>query len=433
LAWFKLNPIHLAFSSWFDSFSSLGKIFGIIGFVLYGINLLLAIRQRWLENFFNGLNRVYIAHHITGGIALAFLVFHPLFLAIRYIESNALVSLQLAAKQLLPVGINFAGTFPDVRHNVSLNAGLIAFVGMVVLLLLTFFVQLPYRIWLFTHKFLGVAFLFAGFHVLFINSDVHRSNFLTIYMAIWTIIGIVAFTYRTIFGNIIVRRSPYKVDRIEVVAGNTVAVELIPLENPIDFKPGQFVFIRFLWATKDGIIKEVHPFSIASAPAEKSMRLYMKALGDYTNSLKRLEVGAIAEVEGAFGKFSYTRYGEKPQVWIGGGIGVTPFLSMARSINPSSPEIDMFYSVVKRSELVDQVALKDFLPKHYPQFKYHQFISEEQTGFIDAKYITASIGDLTGKEIFLCGPPPMMKSLRSQFKQMGIPNRRIHSEEFSMS
>lgn len=120
-------------------------------------------------------------------------------------------------------------------------------------------------------------------------------------------------------------------------------------------------------------------------------------------------------------------------MWIAGGIGATPFLSMARSFNPNSPQVDMFYSVVKRAELVDQNALKDFLPTHYSQFKYHEYVGEEQQGFLTAKYITEQIGDLKGKEIFICGPPPMMKGLRAQFKELGIPNRKIHTEEFSMS
>lgn len=428
-----IRPFGSSYNTWYNAFANLGRILGIVGFILYAINMLLAIRKRWLEHLFGGLNRVYIAHHITGGIALAFLVFHPLFLAIRYIEVGSLVSLQAAAKQLLPKGADMAGAFPLIQENLTLDAGIIAFWGMVVLLIITFFVRLPYRLWLFTHRFLGVAFLFAGLHVLFINSDVKNNAFLFTYMAIWIVIGLAAFTYRTLLGNIIVRRSPYRVDRVAVVAGNTIAVELSAIEHPIDFVPGQFVFARFLWSNEDGISKEAHPFSIASAPGEKTLRLYMKALGDYTNGLKRLRVGTIAEVEGAFGKFSYTHYGDTPQVWIAGGIGVTPFLSMARSIKPDSPQIDMFYSVVKREELVDQNALDDFLPNRYPQFKYYTYIADEQPGYLTAKYIEEKIGSLQGKEIFVCGPPAMMKSMRAQLRKMGIPNRKIHSEEFSMS
>lgn len=428
-----IHPVTSSYSTWYNFFANIGRLMGIIGFVLYAINLLLSARMRWLEDYFGGLNRVYIAHHITGGIALAVLVFHPLFLAIRYIEVGLLNSLTPAAKQLLFKGIDFSDSFPSVQESISFNAGIIAFWGMVVLLVLTFFVNLPYRIWLFTHRFLGVAFLFAGVHVLFISSDVKNNMWLFGYMAVWLFVGLAAFTYRTLLGNIFVRRSPYKVERVDVVAGNTIAVEMTPIERPIDFRPGQFVFVRFLWTTKDGIIKEAHPFSIASAPAEKTLRLYMKALGDYTTSLKRLQPGTIAEIEGAFGRFSYTQFGDTPQVWIAGGIGVTPFLSMARSFGQNSPQVDMFYSVVKKEELLDQQALSEFLPQHYQQFKYFTYVAEEQPGFLTAQYIQDKIGPLKGKEIFICGPPPMMKSMRAQLRALGIPNRKIHTEEFSMS
>lgn len=428
----QMHPIS-EYGSWNGFFANFGKITGLIGFVLYAINLLLSTRLRFLEELFGGLNRVYIAHHITGGIALALLLFHPLFLAIRYIEIHALESLQEAAKQLLPRGMNFSGDFPTLLDDVSFNAGIIAFIGMVALLFLTFFVKLPYRIWLFSHRFLGLAFMFAGIHTLYISSDVKRTPVLFWYMFIWITIGIVSFVYRSLLSNIFVRRAPYTVDRLQVFAGNTVAVEMTPIDKPINFKPGQFVFIRFIWSTKDGIIKEAHPFSIASAPGEDSLRLYMKALGDYTKSLKNLKPGTVAEIEGAFGKFSYTHYGDAPQVWIAGGIGVTPFLSMARSLNPSSPPVDMFYSVLKRDELVDQKALAEFLPSHYSQFRYFPYVGEEQPGFLNAQYINEKVGSLQGKEIFICGPPPMMKSLRAQLRAMGIPNRKIHSEEFSMS
>jgi predicted ferric reductase len=159
----------------------------------------------------------------------------------------------------------------------------------------------------------------------------------------------------------------------------------------------------------------------------------MKALGDFTTSLKRLEPGTIAEIEGAFGRFLPARFDDSPQIWIAGGIGITPFLSIARSFDNNKPQVDMFYSVQTKAELIDQQALEELLPKHFPQFKYHTFINDEQQGFLSATYINEKAGGVAGKEIFLCGPPPMMKALRAQLKEMGVPNSKIHSEEFSMS
>lgn len=430
IVWLSAHPP--VFADTYDVFSTIGKALGIAGFMLYAINLILAARVRWLEPPFGGLNRVYIAHHLTGGIALALLVFHPLFLAIRQIELTTLTTLQDAAKELLPRGIDFSVTFPEVLDDVAYNAGIIAFIGMVVLLVITFYVHLPYRIWLYTHRFLGVAFLFAGFHVLFIPSDISRSPILFWYIALFTVLGITAFIYRTIMGNVFVRRVPYKVEIVQTIAGNTIAVEMSPIEKRLDFKPGQFVFVRFIWANKDGIINEVHPFSIASAPSEPHLRLYMKALGDFTGSLKHLKPGTIAEIEGAYGKFSYSQFGDTPQIWIAGGIGITPFLSMARSYDRESPPVHLFYSVVHKEELLDQMALRDYLPVHYPSFIYHPYVADEQKEFLNVKYIAEQVGGVGNKEIFICGPPPMMKALRTQFKELGVPNRKIHSEEFSM-
>ena len=159
---FATNDVGELFYDVPETLKTFGKITALVGFVLYAINLLLAVRKQWLENFFNGLNRVYIAHHITGGIALSFLLFHPLLLAAQYVNFSSLSSLRYAADYLLPDTFNSMDELAAIQEVVAFDSGIIALIGMVVLLVLTFFVKLPYRLWLFTHRFLGVAFLFAG-------------------------------------------------------------------------------------------------------------------------------------------------------------------------------------------------------------------------------------------------------------------------------
>ncbi len=435
IRWFMLSTLSNRFGSVNLVFLSIGRLTGLIGFMLYAISLVLSIRRRWLESFFGGLNRVYIAHHITGGLALVFVLFHPVFLAFRYIELSALSTIKDAARSLLPKAIHFDRSYYEIQDAVALNNGIIAFTGMVTLLFITFFVKLPHRIWVFTHKFLGVAFLFAGLHTLMAVSDVYHDAFLKIYFILWTLIGLSAYTYRSLLGNMFIRRSPYRVVSAGLFPGNVVHVFFEPIDKPIDFQPGQFVFVRFLWSGDDSISQESHPFSIASAPNEPGhqFRLYMKALGDFTDSLKKLKPGTIAEIEGAFGRFIPGRYNTSPQVWIAGGIGITPFLSAARNFNNNQPPVDMFYSVKTKDELIDQTALAEYLPKTYKQFRYFPFIGEEQKGHLSASFVFEKSGSLKGKEIFICGPPTMMKGLRDQFKAMGIPNDKIHTEEFALT
>lgn len=431
--WLIISKDNLVFADSYVLFSSLGKVTGLIGLVLYAINLLLAARTRWLENFFGGLNRVYIAHHITGGIALILLLVHPIALALRAVSVSDLTTLREAALFLLPRTIAQDASLADFQQAMSINAGIVAFLGMVVLLVLTFFVKLPYRLWLFTHKFLGVAFMLAGLHVVYISSDVSSNAGLKYYLIGWIVIGLAAFTYRTLMSNVFVRRSTYRVEEVRVVGGNVVSLTFDALHRPINYKPGQFVFIKFLNAGNDGITSEAHPFSIASSPKEHRLRLLVKSLGDYTSALKNIKPGTVAEIEGAYGKFTFTRFGAAPQIWIAGGIGVTPFLSMARSYDQNSPNVDMIYSVVSRSELLDQRAIAEMLPSVHPTFRYFPYVADEQEGFLTAQKIDELCGGVKGKEIFICGPPAMMKSLRQQLGQMGVPGRKIHSEEFSMT
>jgi predicted ferric reductase len=416
---------------------SIGRVTGLVGMVMYAMNLVYATRLRFLEWFFGGLNRVYIAHHMLGGLALAFLSLHPLFLALRYVQ----VSLQQAALLLLPNGIlplpalfsRHAVLHGQVLEQWAIFFGIIAFWGMVVLLLVTFFINIPYRIWLFTHKFLGVAFFFGGLHVLFITSDTSKNGPLKYYILTITVLGLIAYIYKTLAGKILIRRYKYTVDSLRVVGGSVMEIYLKAQSSALNFKPGQFVFVRFLNAHKGGVSSEWHPFSISSAPHEPHLRISVKGLGDYTNKLNGLLPGVQAEVEGAYGRFSYTKADNRDQIWVAGGIGITPFLSMARSLPPTGYRIDLYYSVKTSSELIDWKALELIGSHRKNNFRIFPYIGDQQKGHLSADFIEQNSGGLAGKEIFICGPPPMMDGLRAQFKKKAVPGVRLHTEEFAMS
>lgn len=416
---------------------AIGRVTGLIGMIMYALNLVYATRLRFLEWFFGGLNRVYIAHHLLGGLALVFLSLHPLFLSLRYIQ----VSMKQAALLLLPNGLTPLSALFN-RH-VELHAailqqwavtfGIIAFWGMVVLLLVTFFIKIPYRLWLFTHKFLGVAFVIAGLHVLFISSDTAKSGALKYYILLMTGIGIVAYIYRTLVGRILIRKYRYIVDDVKVEQGHVMHILMHAAGQKMSYKPGQFVFIRFLHPETSGVTQEWHPFSISSSPKDEQLRLSVKGLGDYTNKLIELKPGSMAEVEGAYGHFSYNNFNNQNQIWIAGGIGVTPFISMAKSLPDAGYKIDLYYSVKTASELIDWEKLTDLAFVRHGNLRLFPYIGDQEQGYLNADYIEKKSGGLEGKDIFICGPPPMMKGMRQQLKQKSVPGARIHSEEFAMS
>jgi predicted ferric reductase len=416
---------------------NLGRVTGLVGMIMYALNLVYATRLRFLEVFFGGLNRVYIAHHMLGGLALIFLSLHPLFLALRYIQVSVLqASLMLIPNGLSPMSALFdtkAVIHAEVLAQWAIFLGIIAFWGMVGLLLVTFFIKIPYHLWLFTHKFLGLFFFIGGLHVLFITSDTSKNGPLKWYILTMTAIGIAAFIYRTVVGKILIRKYKYNVVKVETVGGNVTHIVMQPVKELMSYKPGQFVFVRFLEVVDQGISREWHPFTISSAPSDPYLRLSVKGLGDYTNGLAKLQAGAVADIEGAYGRFSYTNFKNKKQIWVAGGIGITPFLSMAKSLPQNDYQVDLYYSVKTSSELIDWDTFKEIYNLEKGRFRVFPFIADQQEGYLSADYIAKQSGGVEGKDIFICGPPPMMASMRKQFRAMSIPGTSIHSEEFGMS
>lgn len=437
LLWLRIHPVSDLFSSDFSTtMLSWGRLTGIVGMVMYALNLILSTRLKFIEDMFGGLNRVYIAHHILGGLALILLCFHPLFLALQYVTT----SLREAGYILIPHDLVPISALFDTNHDLHLDVlqqwalffGIIAFWAMVALLIITFYIKISYQTWLFTHKFLGGAFFLAGLHVLFINSDTSSSALLKFYVLGITALGMGAFVYKTLMPKIFIKRSRYQVLSVTMQNPSVAKVSLHPVTRPIVYKPGQFVFIRFLKSGVKELSDEWHPFSISSVPGG-SLEITIKALGDFTGNLSKLPSGTVAEIEGAYGRFTYSNFKNLNQIWIAGGIGITPFLSMAKSLPAQGYSIDLYYSVKSESELIDWQELANIALTRNGNFRLIPFVADTQQGFLDTKFMLGYSKTFAGKEIFICGPPPMMKSLKVQLKKAGVKKSNIHSEEFAMS
>ncbi len=109
--WARIHPVS-SVDGFVSTMLNLGRITGLVGTVMYALNLVYATRLRFLEDWFGGLNRVYIAHHMLGGLALVMLSFHPLFLALRYVTTN----IKQAALLLVPNGLFPVSALFDTTH-----------------------------------------------------------------------------------------------------------------------------------------------------------------------------------------------------------------------------------------------------------------------------------------------------------------------------
>lgn len=238
-------------------------------------------------------------------------------------------------------------------------------------------------------------------------------------------VAIYSYIYHTVLGIYTTKKYLYLVKGVKDLGEGITEVILSPKKDKLDFKAGQYAFISF---DSDIVGKESHPFSFSSKQNETDISFTIKNLGDFTAKVKNIKLGTIAKIEGPFGKFSYDMTDKKKQIWIAGGIGVTPFLSMAKSIQKENGyEVDLYYCVRNEKEAV---YLEELLALKNDNFKIIPFYSD-QDGFINANIIKEKSG-LVEKSIFICSPVPMIQALKKQFKNNGIALSSIYSEEFSL-
>ena len=411
LLWLNVPSSQSRLAGFSTILASLGQLFGLVGVVLFSINLILSARLRLFDRYLNGLNNVYLKHNQIGQIALILLLFHPLLLISKY-----------------SVNIHEAALFLWLSDDWAINWGILALGIMIFLIVITLYLMPKYNIWKWTHKFLGLAFFLAALHVWLIPSDVSIYLPLRIYIISLAGLGLAAFLYKSILGRFLIKKYKYVVTDVKLANNLVIEIILRPQTEKITFSPGQFVFLNF----KDSRIGlESHPFSLTSAPTDNEITFLIKNLGDYTKTLNDLTLGTIAEVEGPFGNFSFEKTIRKSQIWIAGGIGITPFISMAKDLPlDQGYKIDLLYCVRNENETVKFDLLENISAMSNGCFRVILFCSNS-SGRITIDSIKNLAGSILEKEILICAPPAMIQSLKKTLTLNGVARKYIHSEEFS--
>jgi predicted ferric reductase len=385
-----------------------GEIIGANNIILMACSLFLSTRPKWTEKYFGGLDKMYMTHRHTGTAAFLLIFVH-----------------------VLTVPISTTG------WRLGNYLAVIAFTGIVTIVLVTLAPRIPflnrlagndYDDWKKLKRWIGIFFILAFIHSLTIGNPLHALIAIT-WVQIFFIIGTVSYLYTEIFGGLFKKFVPYSVEAVKHPNNASTEVTLRPRKEPIKkHRAGQFLFVRF---PRDKDLNESHPFTISSAPAEDVLRLTIKASGNFTRELfSRLKEGADAIVEGAYGMFNYKTGGPK-QIWIAGGIGLTPFLSFVRDMDGDlQHHVDLYYTVRHPEESIFEEELKEGAAKN-PRLKVHIRYSAKDGSLTIDDIVKNAGGNVSGYDVYLCGPLPMMQAFEKKFMDQGLPKGNIHYEEFN--
>jgi predicted ferric reductase len=281
--------------------------------------------------------------------------------------------------------------------------------------------------WKRLHRFIGIFFILGFIHSLTVKAL--DALIAITWVQMFFILGTVSYLYTEIFGGFFRKYVPYTVEVVKHPNGSTTEVTLRPQKKPINKqRAGQFLFVHF---PQDRILKESHPFTISSAPHEEVLRLTIKASGDFTRYLLRnLKPSMNAVIDGAYGMFDYQRGGQK-QIWLAGGIGVTPFLSFIRDMNGGlTRDVDFYYTVRHPEEalFLDEITAA---AQRNPRLKPHIRFSATEGSLTIDRILQNTIGDIKEYDVYICGPLPMIQAFERTFIELGVPKDQIHYEEFN--
>jgi len=221
------------------------------------------------------------------------------------------------------------------------------------------------------------------------------------------------------------------VSRVEPHNDAAVVLELdVDATAPV-FLPGQYVNID---VPSSG---QHRSYSFSSAPGQSKISFLIKRIpgGVMSTWLESAQPGNKVELTGPLGSF-YLRAVERPLLFLAGGTGLAPFLSMLEVLARanSQQKVHLIYGVTRDLDLV-QVDAIDAYTEKLPNFSYATVVADTNSthprkGWVTQHIPTETLND-GDVDVYLCGPPPMVDAVRKHFDDNGVKPNSFHYEKFT--
>jgi propane monooxygenase reductase subunit len=232
--------------------------------------------------------------------------------------------------------------------------------------------------------------------------------------------------------------------RVEAIEPLTHDISLLVLrldeDAAMSFHPGQYVDIGIPGTD------EHRAFSMANTPSEDGRLEFMIKLypgGHFSGLLETdaIAVGDTLQVKGPYGVFTLRESSERPLLFIGGGAGMAPILSLLRSLAERGiARAGTYYYGARTEADLFHLAELESLCSSIPGFRFVPALSESnrstawegETGLI-TDVVQRSEPELAEVDAYICGPPPMVDAAIALLVQSGVPESRIYFDKFTIT
>jgi predicted ferric reductase len=408
------------------------QISGILAIGLMAASGILSARPVWLEPYLDGLDKMYRLHKWLGISGLALGVLHWLTAAGSGRRPGPPTG---GAAPEAPDGAMEAANGSaqamqgplQALHGPAHGIAEPALFILIALVAIALIPRVPYRLFAKTHLITVPVFLALAFHsVVLMKSEYWFQP------AGWMVIGLCAIGA---MGSLIGLANFLGWRRVSHGAVDDCQyypeLRVLEIDMTVDdrwpgHRAGQFAFV-----TTDAL-EGAHPFTIANnwEPATHKISFIAKELGDNTAALrKNFAPGRSVKVQGPYGQFDFDD-NKKRQIWVGGGIGITPFVAKMRELShhKTDKKIDLFHSTTQVSEIALQEMRDD---AKAAGVRLHLTITPRDSK-LDFQAIAAAVPDWREASVWFCGPTAFGETLRKGFVENGLDRDDFHQELFQM-